>query len=284
MARNLSGQHPSRLPTRRNQKYDEQTGHSQSQQRVSLKRSVSSLSAVQLERKRANDREAQRQIRQRNKDRIDGLERQIDDLRRENERLNKCLRQKPTRDMESPNKQNNLDVNSTTWIRSKEMHLPHDRRSLMQDDPISYCSSQCEAQRSLTLVLIRTGIPDSAHETQQRGSPLTVPHSFAISSTAHQPHASPNLEMDINASAYYISTSAGCSSAEKSLEDGQVPYQRALPMPIQSCLSSPYQATSTSTVTRYCVLPNGQPHLILPARQTEDVSSRRNYNQADWSL
>lgn len=43
-------------------------------------RSVSTLTSAQLERKRANDREAQRAIRQRTKDHIDGLERQISEL------------------------------------------------------------------------------------------------------------------------------------------------------------------------------------------------------------
>lgn len=44
-------------------------------------RSVTTLSAAQLERKRANDREAQRAIRQRTKDHIDGLEKSIGELR-----------------------------------------------------------------------------------------------------------------------------------------------------------------------------------------------------------
>jgi len=43
-------------------------------------RSVNTLSAVQLERKRANDREAQRAIRQRTKDHIESLERRINEL------------------------------------------------------------------------------------------------------------------------------------------------------------------------------------------------------------
>ncbi|KIW02273.1 uncharacterized protein PV09_06423 [Verruconis gallopava] len=43
-------------------------------------RSVTTLTAAQLERKRANDREAQRAIRQRTKDHIDNLERQIREL------------------------------------------------------------------------------------------------------------------------------------------------------------------------------------------------------------
>lgn len=44
-------------------------------------RSVTTLSAAQLERKRANDREAQRAIRQRTKDHVDSLEKSINDLR-----------------------------------------------------------------------------------------------------------------------------------------------------------------------------------------------------------
>lgn len=43
-------------------------------------RSVTTLSAAQLERKRANDREAQRAIRQRTKDHIETLERRINDM------------------------------------------------------------------------------------------------------------------------------------------------------------------------------------------------------------
>lgn len=43
-------------------------------------RSVSTLTAAQLERKRANDREAQRAIRQRTKDHIESLERRVAEL------------------------------------------------------------------------------------------------------------------------------------------------------------------------------------------------------------
>ncbi|KAL9066143.1 MAG: hypothetical protein Q9157_007243 [Trypethelium eluteriae] len=43
-------------------------------------RSVTTLTAAQLERKRANDREAQRAIRQRTKDHIENLERRIEEL------------------------------------------------------------------------------------------------------------------------------------------------------------------------------------------------------------
>lgn len=59
------------------------TGSSSGKKRASRAgtRSVSTLSAAQLERKRANDREAQRAIRQRTKDHIDHLEKSVHELR-----------------------------------------------------------------------------------------------------------------------------------------------------------------------------------------------------------
>jgi len=58
-------------------------------------RSVTTLTAAQLERKRANDREAQRAIRQRTKDHIEQLERRVAELsgvQDENTRLVDALR------------------------------------------------------------------------------------------------------------------------------------------------------------------------------------------------
>jgi regulator of replication initiation timing len=54
-------------------------------------RSVSTLTAAQLERKRANDREAQRAIRQRTKDHIDQLERRIAELSATNDTSAKLM-------------------------------------------------------------------------------------------------------------------------------------------------------------------------------------------------
>jgi hypothetical protein len=54
-------------------------------------RSVSTLTAAQLERKRANDREAQRAIRQRTKDHIDTLERRISELSATNDTSAKLM-------------------------------------------------------------------------------------------------------------------------------------------------------------------------------------------------
>jgi hypothetical protein len=54
-------------------------------------RSVNTLSDAQLERKRANDREAQRIIRQRTREHIENLERQVTELGEQKEQLNKAL-------------------------------------------------------------------------------------------------------------------------------------------------------------------------------------------------
>lgn len=71
-------------------------------------RKVSSLSAEQLERKRANDREAQRSIRQRNKEHIEQLEgqvatlqNQITDLRTRSERFDELIRRNTALDEEN---------------------------------------------------------------------------------------------------------------------------------------------------------------------------------------
>lgn len=54
-------------------------------------RSVNTLSEAQLERKRANDREAQRIIRKRTREHIENLERQVAELGDQKERLDKAL-------------------------------------------------------------------------------------------------------------------------------------------------------------------------------------------------
>lgn len=93
MARAPSANQPLRRSTSWTQSANNQKRQKRQQHRTPPKRSVNSLSATQLERKRANDREAQRLIRQRTKERIHSLERQISDLKNENERLNEILRQ-----------------------------------------------------------------------------------------------------------------------------------------------------------------------------------------------
>lgn len=66
-------------------------------------RSVTTLSAAQLERKRANDREAQRAIRQRTKDHIDHLEGNLNELRSAQESSEKMVQATQLRNRELEN-------------------------------------------------------------------------------------------------------------------------------------------------------------------------------------
>lgn len=63
-------------------------------------RKVTSLSAEQLERKRANDREAQRTIRQRTKEHIEDLEHQVRELRTKGEQFDDVVRRNATLETE----------------------------------------------------------------------------------------------------------------------------------------------------------------------------------------
>ncbi|KAL7662359.1 hypothetical protein ACMYSQ_001702 [Aspergillus niger] len=59
-------------------------------------RKVTSLSAERLERKRANDREAQRTIRQRTREHIERLEHQVAKLKAERDQFNDIVRRNMT--------------------------------------------------------------------------------------------------------------------------------------------------------------------------------------------
>ena len=112
-------------------------------------RSVTTLSTAQLERKRANDREAQRAIRQRTKDHIESLERSISDLRSAhdaNEKLVTATHQR-NRELEEENAYLRTKLNDagypmsapksegvysescalvyTNWFRSPTCHRSH---------------------------------------------------------------------------------------------------------------------------------------------------------------
>ena len=138
MARTTHPNEESRRLTSRHQIAHDQTRQGRHRHRAPPKRSVSSLSATQLERKRANDREAQRLIRQRTKDRIEGLEKQLSDLRNENQRLNRCLKQKSSRDTDGLRKGFGFDAGSTSWSCCKVVNPSRCRDTAPQGEPSAY--------------------------------------------------------------------------------------------------------------------------------------------------
>lgn len=147
MVRTLSEHHSSRCLPTRNSNVSDQTRQRGNQYSVPSKRSVSSLSAKQLERKRANDREAQRLIRQRTKDRIEWLETQIVDLRMENERLNRSLKQGISNETDIFHKGGNVETGSGSWTCSKITNLPRGRELPSQGHTSPCCSSTHHAVR-----------------------------------------------------------------------------------------------------------------------------------------
>ena len=93
-------------------------------QKKGPKRSVNTLSATQLERKRANDREAQRLIRQRTKDRIEELEKQVQTLTHENEHLQRRLSSQPHSEGDDTASTERLPSGGSFWKNPTALESP----------------------------------------------------------------------------------------------------------------------------------------------------------------
>lgn len=262
MARPLSAQRPSARSSIYSQDINEPTKTRRNQQRGPPKRSVSSLSATQLERKRANDREAQRLIRQRTKDRIDGLEKQIVELKSENERLNRCLRQRSIREMEILYKGNHYEADVTPCNVSKATNLSRGRQAPSPAEPSQSCLPTATSKR-LTSMLMTTDVLKSAPEIPQRDYSPMQPESLPLNAVIRHSHASAATGMGIPA--YYWPAHTTCSSTDESVDEVHTQYQRALPDPVY-CLPSPYVLPPMTPTTLQCLLPNSQLHLLPGGR------------------
>ncbi|KAK6428515.1 hypothetical protein LTR95_015338 [Oleoguttula sp. CCFEE 5521] len=117
-------------------------------------RSVSTLSTAQLERKRANDREAQRAIRQRTKDHIDGLERNITELRQSHDASEQVVAVTRQRNRELE------EENSYLRLRMSEAGLP------------------------VSLPPTDTRVPEPGRLAAHTPSPLTQPSAIGIARSA----------------------------------------------------------------------------------------------------
>ncbi|KAJ9247367.1 hypothetical protein DTO207G8_8147 [Paecilomyces variotii] len=84
-------------------------------------RKVTSLTAEQLERKRANDREAQRTIRQRTKDHIEHLERRVADLSAKEEQFDNVLRRNAVLEAEITHLRHQLAMSGSGTLYSAEV-------------------------------------------------------------------------------------------------------------------------------------------------------------------
>ncbi|KAK0973626.1 hypothetical protein LTR91_012203 [Friedmanniomyces endolithicus] len=161
-------------------------------------RSVTSLSAAQLERKRANDREAQRAIRQRNKDHIDGLEKTINDLRGSQESSDKVVAVTRQRNQELTDEiaylrsRLNEGGYASDAASSSEMgHRPSDSGmisahspSLAALSPVSGSSIQRPSSTSRSLS-VTTASTNSRHGSFQQGSFLPTAPGSAVTMSDH---------------------------------------------------------------------------------------------------
>ncbi|THW09669.1 hypothetical protein D6D02_00310 [Aureobasidium pullulans] len=175
-------------------------------------RSVSTLSAAQLERKRANDREAQRAIRQRTKDHIENLERRISELTGTQEAREKLYltTQQRNRELEEENvylrsrlsgetftiNVNENDVHARLFfvdIESADKAPPQYSVSAPESSPQTHLSAGVNIPRPSSLATSRS-IPQPTEAWRQHNqySPGSAPSSAPFMSEGTQHPAGQN--------------------------------------------------------------------------------------------
>jgi hypothetical protein len=151
-------------------------------------RSVSTLSAAQLERKRANDREAQRAIRQRTKDHIDGLENTISELRRSqevSEKTTQSTRQR-NRELEEENSYMRMKLNEAGLSIDLPLQSMNKRDSFRED----LMTDKSLVSRPQDHSIIATHASSPA--TQASGASIQRPASTSTSRSFSASHPAPS--------------------------------------------------------------------------------------------
>ncbi|KAK6007194.1 hypothetical protein QM012_006202 [Aureobasidium pullulans] len=150
-------------------------------------RSVSTLSAAQLERKRANDREAQRAIRQRTKDHIENLERRISELTGTQEAREKLYvaTQQRNRELEEENAYLRNRLSGETFTinvnENDDKAPPQYSVSAPESSPQAHLSTGVNIPRPSSSATSRS-IPQPAEAWRQHGqySPGSAPASTSF--------------------------------------------------------------------------------------------------------
>lgn len=214
-------------------------------------RSVSTLSAAQLERKRANDREAQRAIRQRTKDHIETLERRISELTGTQEAREKLFlaTQQRNRELEEENiyLRNRLsgdsfaiNVNDNDGTCFKDLcwtfsltltpeKLPQYSVSAPETSPQTHLSAGVNIARPSSSATSRS-IPQSAEAWRQHNqySPGSAPSTASFMPEAAQHGAGQNAAswraQDVPAPAYGYQVRQGDRSSNYSSPAHQMSY------------------------------------------------------------
>jgi hypothetical protein len=281
MARTNSSNPHSRLAAGRKQTIDDHARQRRQQHRAAPRRSVSSLSATQLERKRANDREAQRLIRQRTKDRIDSLEKQITELRLENERLNGSLKSKTTRDRGTLRKRHYIDTARLSLDSPRYTIYPGDSESIALRGLHPYSQSTCGLTR--TCKLMRSAISENANET---GSGFYLSQSPGAYAPNHVSGPSiPTIPPQMSIRPFGSDGQESYIVAQKRTGESQTQFEEATPSSSSYPFTLPsYPDQPASPLALHCVLPNGQLHLLRPGRQPFELDKVNPISEATWSM
>lgn len=139
-------------------------------------RKVTSLTAEQLERKRANDREAQRTIRARTKEHIENLEQQVAELSAKGQQVDRVLERNAALEAEIAHLRQQLAM-----MTSRQLYQSEDeRRSSTSSNPASVISSPFNSPPMTDA--IPQGAPSIPPLTHRMSLPQGSWHAYAPSS------------------------------------------------------------------------------------------------------
>ncbi|KAK1144674.1 hypothetical protein N8T08_004978 [Aspergillus melleus] len=137
-------------------------------------RKVTSLSAEQLERKRANDREAQRTIRQRTREHIERLEHQVSELKTKGEQFDDIVRRNAALENEIRTLKQQLTIAPSVLSTSSQVSVTHEwQQQYGSTRSPSICESSDADYSNRVEPYIFDGQPRNANTMPVRASHVT---------------------------------------------------------------------------------------------------------------
>ena len=266
-------------------------------------RSVSTLSAAQLERKRANDREAQRAIRQRTKDHIDGLENTISELRRSQEVSEKTTHSTRlrNRELEEENSYMRMKLNEAGLAIDLPLQSTIKRDSMLED--LSTDSLLVSRPQDPSLIATHASSP----ATQASGASIQRPDSTSTSRSFSGSHPAPagswpqqqqqpprgsysgltNLPLAVPGTATAWRSHEGAQGVAPIAGDIHTTARNATSLPYNAPHSDRTQWSSTASQYQYAV-PEQQSHAQYPGhaqipQQQHAAQQQSPYSQAPLS-
>ncbi|KAJ5089320.1 hypothetical protein N7532_008004 [Penicillium argentinense] len=234
-------------------------------------RKVSTLSAEQLERKRANDREAQRSIRQRTKEHIEQLETQVTilqaqvaEMRPQNERFNELLQRNAVLEEEVGRLKHLLAYGGRPSIAGSDEQVAASYRSgwTFDEDPGNAASSI----PTTGTILPSSYLAGTSHPPSSRLS--RTPSAVSVSSRSSHPHDWQQYATARSPSLGDTSESEFSARMESYMIDGNLqPGSRLAPPP--SIVVAAPQISFSGTASPSQQPPESRISQIFPASQNQ---------------